>query len=164
MHSEAYKEVSDMQIVSSYSKQATEWLFSWGTQTTKEGVQERLSSGGSSGARRHRCSVNSGKQGRWVWREEAQMYSIVRSQPSVRTSGKDKHTKHCIHNSIDYWLTRSINTQVEAISKSSREWKGAGKTHEPKFKGLTCFVVKSKKCERSNERVSIFKETLADIV
>lgn len=44
MYSEAYKEVSDMQIVSNYSKQATEWLFSWGTQTTKEGVQGQCSS------------------------------------------------------------------------------------------------------------------------
>lgn len=69
MYSEAYKAVSDMQIISNYSKQATEWLFSWGTQTTKEGIQGQLSSGGSSGARRHRCSVNSSKQGRWVLKE-----------------------------------------------------------------------------------------------
>lgn len=26
---EAYKELSDMQIISNYSKQATQWLFSW---------------------------------------------------------------------------------------------------------------------------------------
>lgn len=49
------------------------------------------------------------------------MHSIARSQPSVGTLGKDKHAKHCIHNSIDYWLARSINTQVEAIRKSSRK-------------------------------------------
>lgn len=66
MYSEAYKEVSDMQIISNYAKQATEWLSSWGTQMTKEGVQGQRSSGRSSGARRHRCSVNSSKQGRWV--------------------------------------------------------------------------------------------------